>query len=528
LLGEEILKGSMAFFPRYIDKTVEHSPFGSPSWLYAIAKFVVGKAYLRPLAGSLQPEDAAVFFGIKDALQMDDKTMEKVISTPDLLQFLAAKNFGHKKDYWRKPLLGCTSFMASGKATSNGHALMGHNKDYDGMGYWDPYHTLIGCEPNDGYRYIIFASAGIHSASLGAMNEHGLSFTCHTILTKDVSPKAMPLIAIGRRVLQYAKDTDEALVILKKIHSQVGWKHIIMDKHGKGAVIEMSANHNHIYFMKDGSWGCGNLNENPEAIKDELDVNPSMMNNFVARQSRMKELLREHSGKIDPKLGVDMLGDHYDYLNKSTRSTGNVITQITNVMSFITDSTDKTFWMASGLAPACNTVYRGFHFEVGFDENLAADVPDIESPHNNSDMYQGLRNYVLATDKHFLDGDFHSAIEYLNKAISCDPNEIYYYQVAGIVCLQIGKYKEGEEYLRKSVNLKCTNYKKALAWLWIGRSLDLQAQRSSAISAYQHVLSISNIDPRMTKAAQKALKHPYKKSKLKNLALNFWLGDVVE
>lgn len=530
LLKDEILKGMLSFLPNYIKLILQESFLLNYPHLLKWVEWLLDVFILKRIKKNCAIEDLRTTYGLADALGKSRSHLEKAVLMPDFAQYLAGL-FYNRKGYHRiNTPMGCSSFAASGQATINQHTLVGHNKDYDGMGFWEPYHTLIFCDPVDGARFVIFSSAGAPYPSLASVNEHGVFITMHTLLTSAISTTGTPILLSANEVIKRAKSVEDAISILEKQKSCCGWKFLIADRSGRAAIVEKTGKTHCAYYMKDEIMGCGNLHEDEAAIPMEINLCPSMMYNFHARQKQMKALLKLNKGKIDIALGTDFLGNHYDPFIEQERSTGNVICQMTNLMSLLVDLTDMHLWIADGSAPANNTTYRGFHFEDGFSGDFSYEVPDYPSKYHNSKMVEGLQYYIQASTAYFIHHDKNHALLNLKQAMDKDSQEIIYPLLSGIVELQLGHYAEGETLLKSCLTLPADYHKINIVHLWIARSLDLQGKKEDAQEYYQWILNQpkDKVDPKLYAAVLKNSKKPYKARKLKYLPLNFWLCDTME
>ena len=528
LMEGQIRSGVWSLFPNFLRYNIRATGFGLSRAGTEVAYRALRRMIIQPYLKGFQPEDTELWFGMADGLSIPREEMLEALIGPDIFQALPAVAFGKNPLYRRFSPLGCTSFSAGPKDTANGRMLVGHNKDYPGMEYWDPFHTAIFLVPKVGFRFVLFSTAGVMSGSLAGMNEHGLTVAVHTLLTRDVGPDGLPVMVVGNRLLRHCKTVDEALAYLRPLRTQVGWHFMIADGNS-AASVEMTNSAMRAQIAPGGTMAYNNLHRIESFYGDELNVNTTMMNNFHNRLGRMNSLLREHQGRHCPETGVAMLGDHWDALNEQTRATGLVMTQMTNVMSFLAEPGTGNFWMATGRAPSCNTSYAGFHIDDGLGDGPGWCLnPDFDSPHKDTPMFHGLRQYILAHDAYFVERDFDKADARLQKAEKLDASEPYYPFLRGIIALQLGRYEDAERLFQAVLNYPVETHRKALCKLWIARSLDLRLRFLAARPYYHELSTDTAVDPRVRKAAKRHLLMPYNRLRLAGLSIDFWLADTFD
>lgn len=528
LLENECKDGSISFFSDMLDATLRHSKFGSPVLLKKAAMKFLDVRYKNPLKKLLKDEDMQLFLGMADGLGYGRNWARNNIILIDFFMSLPAFNFRNKEEFMRLPAsFGCTSLGASPAVTKSRHTISGHNKDFAAMEFWDKYQVVTFFNPDNGNKYMNLCGAGIPSSTTVSMNEHGLCLSGHVIITSDAVPKGIPVFLVGEKVMKNCSDTKSAVEMLAGMNTPTGWKLHLIDKKGVHAVVEISATKNEHYYVDDIS-GCANLFKGKETVKVEMNINQSMMNNYIARQSRMEELLRKFSGKITPESAVKILGDRFDIFTKTERPVGNVIGQMTNLNSIIFDHTDMKFWVASGRAPVCDNVYRGFTFNSGFTGNFMKLPKDIKGTYLNSRLNKSVRECIYANNAHLIDFDISKAVKHLNAAEKLFPEEIIYPIMKGLLLLQQNKYSEGLKSFERAVGLKHEPNKAHILILWTARAYDLLGQREKALKYYNIVLKADSVFIPIKKAAQKGIKSSYSSKNLKTLPVDFWLGDTME
>jgi len=220
---------------------------------------------------------------------------------------------------------GCSAFIATGDATSDGSIVMAHNS-------WSSYSLIRFCNiivdvtPDKGNR-ILMQSWGpcIYSATDFFITSAGLIGTETTIgAFEGYNPGGRPVFERARYAMQYAEDINEWAGIMIKDNSGAyanSW--LIGDtKTGEIALLELGLKNHNLEKKKNGYFAGSNVAENIKLLRQETNANNiDIRNSAVARHTRWEQLLSENKGKIDVEAAKKMLADHYDvYLKKENPS----------------------------------------------------------------------------------------------------------------------------------------------------------------------------------------------------------------
>jgi TolA-binding protein len=529
LLREEIAQGEAVYLSGYLRNEIKHSVVGNITPLARFAEGMMHALYYDPIARKHPDEAKQALHGLADGSGLPYQTLARVMTHSDSGQTMEGKIYKDRKVY---PGLGsfsgfgCTSFMAAGPATKDGHVLHGRNFDYPGAGWFDKYPVVAFCKPSKGQRYVMITSAGLHTGGITGLNESGLAVGWDTAITTDVQPAGIPIFSLVDKILREAVNIDQALAIIKAKRPSCGYIIFISSaKEQKGVGVELSRRHLVILPLGNNTLAVANSYRTPELMKDEIALTWSEAINSMSRTKRMNQLLRDNFGKIDPQKGAEFLGDHFDINTGRERATGDAIGQASNVSSVVIDSTAMNLWVASGQAPVCNTSYVGFNFEDGFKgPGNFSELPVLHGTWEKDPRLDGLHLYNKAQDK-FTDDDFSGALEDLKSAMNIDPNEPVYAQSAGLLMLKTGKARDATGMFEKALALPQTSHKQSLGLLWLARSYDLEGKRDQALEKYRAVLQVSPLNPGVKQAAKTGMKKPFTLKQAKAMSLVFDCGD---
>ena len=210
---------------------------------------------------------------------------------------------------------GCSAFIATGKATSDGRIVMAHNT-------WSQFvpassNVVIDLLPEKGFRMLMQAfPAAIHSGTDFFICSSGLVGTETTIdYFKGFDPDGVPEFVRIRRAMQYARSLDESLKIM--IDGNNGgyantW--LFGDiRTNEIARLELGLKQHSIERTRDGFYCGSNITENIPLLRQETEGDfDNIKHSDIARRVRWLDLFDKWMGKIDAERGKLMLADHYD------------------------------------------------------------------------------------------------------------------------------------------------------------------------------------------------------------------------
>ena len=528
LMRDEIKAGMLPYMAGYFRREMEHSVIGGSPFLVKLAQGFMNKTVFYSIARNIPKDLDQGLRGLADGAGLPDASMYRLMVFADAAQTIEGRVYGKARLFpgftaWTG--MGCTSFCASGPATANGHLLHGRNLDFPGMGYFDRFPTVVFCKPKTGQRYVMFTSAGMHTAGATALNEHGLMLGFHTAITADVGLSGWPILPLGETVIRQAFTLDEAIALFRRHPTAAGWIAVVSDANrGQAVAIELSRHHQEVVPMTHETLAVSNRYRSPALQKDEISLNWSYPINFLHRQKRMEQLLMENFGRIDPQKGAEFLSDHGDNNTGRSRATGDVIAQYNNILAVVVDSTAMNIWLALGPAPVSNNRFVGFNFEDGFSGKFT-ELADLHGTWEKDPRAEGLRLYIQAEDEFSLRDDPAAAAEKLAQAGAIDPREPVYAQVRGLILLRAGQPEKAAEMFQQALALPQTAAKQSLGHLWLGRSYDLMGKREPAIAEYHKISSLSPVDPRVLAAAGRGLKHPFTRKAAAKISVDFGSGD---
>ena len=215
----------------------------------------------------------------------------------------------------------CTGFIAVGDYTKDGKIVCGHNT-FDNFIDAQYCNFITEIRPNKGNSIIMQSPPGcIASGTDFFVNSNGMICTETTIGGFSKFRLLDPICCRIRKVMQYEKGLDDCVKYLT--HNNGGdyansW--LFGDTKTNTIMrVELGLDYVNVEKKKNGYFIGYNAPLDPR-IRNLECANTGysdIRRHQGARQVRLPQLMEQHKGKIDVKIGQDILADHFDvYLNK--------------------------------------------------------------------------------------------------------------------------------------------------------------------------------------------------------------------
>jgi isopenicillin-N N-acyltransferase like protein len=245
------------------------------------------------------------------------------------------------------PLLGCTSFVATGKATANGHTYLARNFDFEAGPVYDDGKVVFLVEEEGKIPYASVAWPGF-VGTVSGMNAKGVAVVIHGGRARDTREDGEPVVHTTRAILAEASNLDEAIAIVQSRKAMVSHMLLISDAEGHAAVIERAPGEApFVRRMDSDELPLTNHFEGPFAA-DPKNQSIRAHTSTLPRRARLDELL-EGSGPLTPEAIVDILRDKKgkggDDLPLGNRG---AIDAVIATHGVVMDSTDRVLWVSEG------------------------------------------------------------------------------------------------------------------------------------------------------------------------------------
>ncbi|MEX0811891.1 MAG: C45 family peptidase [Chitinophagales bacterium] len=264
-----------------------------------------------------------------------------------ILNYHAAHDIGHALQ--NLALVGCTSFSTWDDNSKKGDLFIGRNFDFYAGENFAKDKILLFINPDKGYKLATVSWGGFIGVVSG-MNEKGLSVTMNAAKSEIPGGAATPISIIGREILQYAANIEEAFQIAQKRRSFVSESIMIgSETDGKTALIEITPDTT-VLFLPQASNSkmlCSNHFRSEYFSGLELHKRDRERSASAYRFERLKELM-QHYDTLDAEKYAAILRDRKGLGNEDI-GTGNekALNQLIAHHAVIFNLTKKIFWLSA-------------------------------------------------------------------------------------------------------------------------------------------------------------------------------------
>jgi len=198
---------------------------------------------------------------------------------------------------------GSTVFASTRSATADGHALIGRNVDWDdAFGRRRPVVTIYHPDGDD----LEYMSVGwpLMNAPTAGLNEAGLGFSLNFFFARPQVGFDLPANITMRRVLQRAKNVNEAIEMITSAKSHFFAAYFVLaDSGGEIALIELTPEKVAV-LRPEADWFA---HANHALIPEMVDVDMARQPDTYDRQTFMEDAVRENLGKLTPEVAAETL-----------------------------------------------------------------------------------------------------------------------------------------------------------------------------------------------------------------------------
>ncbi|HLJ16198.1 MAG TPA: C45 family autoproteolytic acyltransferase/hydrolase [Bryobacteraceae bacterium] len=231
------------------------------------------------------------------------------------LGLTAPKYFDAKRDV--PPSARCSAFCATGKATRDGHMVIGHLTMWS-LTLAEQTNVLLDLKPSEGHRILMQAyPGGVQSGMDYYQNDAGVVLTETTIRQSPFNINGTPESYRARKAIQYGDNVDQVVKLLgTKNNGLYTNEWLIGDaKKDEIAMYELGTYKTKLYRSSQNEWfggtegfywGCNNAKDLAVRLEYAPDPRgPSQYLPFVPepRDIKWQQLYDQYKGKIDEQFG---------------------------------------------------------------------------------------------------------------------------------------------------------------------------------------------------------------------------------
>jgi hypothetical protein len=248
------------------------------------------------------------------------------------------------------PVIGCTSFGFDPSATADGHAIVARAFDFETSDLLDRDKAVFLVREDGAIPFASVAWPGFVGVVTG-MNAEGVFVAVHGGRAREAVAQGIPVAFSLREVLERARDTAEAVAILRSQSVMVSHIVFVADGAGRFAVVERAPGEP--AFVRDakshGTIALTNHFEGPLA-SDPSNLRVRTTSSTLARRARIDELLGASApGRATPATALAMLRDHQcagaPHCELGDRR---AIDALIATHGVVADTTDRMLWVSAG------------------------------------------------------------------------------------------------------------------------------------------------------------------------------------
>jgi predicted choloylglycine hydrolase len=349
---------------------------------------------------------------------------------------------------------GCSALAVWGDKTQDGNLLIGRNFDFNAGDKFAEDKILLFVNPAKGYRHAFVTWGGMIGVVSG-MNERGLCVLVNSVPSDIPFSAATPVTILARRILQYAKNIDEAISIAKKNKVFISEQFIIASaEDNKAVTIEKTRNSQAIYSTSMPYMLCANHFQSSElSSKTKSEQSPSQY-----RMDRMAELL-DSTHVFTPHSMVALLRDKK---GKNGANIGlgneNCINQLIAHHSIVFHPNSKTLWIST--FPYQEGAFLAYNLNKFFSEaetpkTTGFSIAELMIPANYEFIKNQMANYNFY--KYSINTPVQSFNRDIRLFINSNPEHYRIYEYLGDYYAYNSNMNKAQEYYELSLKRNIPN-----------------------------------------------------------------------
>jgi isopenicillin-N N-acyltransferase like protein len=438
-LTQELVQRQEDHFNEQIEKMV-------PSAFYRhFLKYVIGW-FNRHLADNVTEEYKEEIYGVSNAAA--DKYDYIGSSYQRILNYHAAHDIGHALQ--SMALVGCTSFGTWGNPADSS-MIIGRNFDFYVGDKFAEDKIVAFFHPAQGHKFMTVTWGGFIGAVSG-MNDEGLTVSINADKTSIPSGSATPVSLVAREILQYAKNTAEALAIAKKRKMFVSESFLVGSAaENKAIIIEKTPEALDVYDPQKKFIVCANHFQSKGLAGTAANQEQLTESASAYRYKRVMELLDTTGGNTLQKT-VDLLRDRQG-LHNADIGLGNekAVNQLLAHHSIVFEPKKLLVWVSTSPWQlgqyVCYDLNKVFALS-GMKENREIADTALNIPADSFLQSRAYKNFSLF--RHYKQTIADGGQVNIDSLVMSNPEYYHTYVLAGDYLFKQKKYADAIPYYKKA------------------------------------------------------------------------------
>jgi len=385
-LTQELVQRQEDHFTEQINKMV-------PSSFYRhFLKYAIGW-FNRHLTDNVTEEYKEEIYGVSNAA--DSKYDYIGSNYQRILNYHAAHDIGHALQ--SMALVGCTSFGTWGGAADS-NMIIGRNFDFYVGDKFAEDKIVAFFSPAGGHKFMTITWGGFIGAVSG-MNDQGLTVTINADKTSIPSGSATPVSLVAREILQYAKNTGEAVAIARKRKMFVSESFLVGSAaENKAIIIEKTPEQLDVYDPHKKYIVCANHFQGSDLVNSKANIEQINESASDYRYKRVMQLI-DTNGTNTVQKTVDLLRNRLG-LNNTNIGLGNekAVNQLIAHHSVVFEPKKLLVWVSSSPWQLGQYVAYDLHkvFALqGMKENKEICESSLNIPADSFLLSSAYKNFTL-------------------------------------------------------------------------------------------------------------------------------------
>jgi isopenicillin-N N-acyltransferase like protein len=206
------------------------------------------------------------------------------------MNYHAAHDIGHALQ--NMAMVGCTSFGTWNTMSADSNLIIGRNFDFYVGDKFAEEKIVMFYKPDKGYRFMTVTWGGMIGVVSG-MNMEGITVTLNAAKSTIPSGSATPVSLLARQVLQYARNIEEAVAIIRKGKTFVSESFMIGSRSdNKAVIVEKTPGSCDVYTTSNDHIICTNHYQSAQLRNQKENLEQMDQSASVYRSQHLSDLLK--------------------------------------------------------------------------------------------------------------------------------------------------------------------------------------------------------------------------------------------
>lgn len=378
-----------------------------------------------------------------------------------ILNYHGAHDIGHALQD-KNMTVGCTSFGVWNDKSEDGELLIARNFDFYSGDEFAQNKIIQFTNPKRGYKFATITWAGFIGAASG-MNDQGITVTINAAKSSIPTDAATPIALLAREILQFSKNTNDAIEIAKKRDVFVSESILIGSANdNKAIIIEKTPDGMDVYDAGTNEILCSNHYQGKKYALEYTNLKNQIESSSLYRKVRLKQLLQNHK-QINYLEAANILRSQTG-INEKNIGLGNekAMNQLIAHHGVIFKPKSRLMWVSTNpyqcgkfVCYDLNTVFEkatemDLQTELHIDSLTIPTDPFVYTKtYQDYVKFKNLKSYIQFITK--APGHLYLKSKFENAFIESNPKSYFTYQILGDYYKSKFNYTAAFDYYRKAL-----------------------------------------------------------------------------